>query len=66
MHGGIVWPLALESVLDNTVLMGLSHDIFLEGSFLSSADGYLWDDILLEDDLEVVVVYIMYTQVCFS
>ena len=62
MHGGIVWRLALESVSDNAVLIGLSHDVFLEGSFLSSADGYLWDNVLLEDELEVVCgVYKVYT-----
>ena len=51
MHGGIVWRLAIASVLDNAVLMGLSQDIFSEGSFLSSADGYLWDDTLSEDEI---------------
>ena len=66
MHGGIVWCLAIVSVSDNAVLMGLSQDIFTEGSFLSSADGYLWDDTLLEDDLEVVCgVYKVYTGMFF-
>ena len=64
MHGGIVWCLALESVLDDAVLMRPSHDIFSEGSFLSLADGYLWDDILSEDELEVVCgVYKVYRYV---
>ena len=49
-----MWHLAIASVSDNAVLMGLSQDVFSEGSFLSSADGYLWDDTLSEDDLEVV------------
>src|SRR5882724_10408966 len=53
MHGGIVCHLALESVSDDAVLMGPSHDIFLEGSFLGLADGYLCNDILSEDELEV-------------
>jgi len=67
MHGGIVWHLALESVSDNAVLMGLSHDVFSEGSFLSLADGYLWDDILSEDELEVVCgVYKVYTGMFFA
>ena len=48
--------------VDNAVLMGPSQDVFSEGSFLSSADGYLWDDTLSEDDLEVVCgVYKVYT-----
>ena len=67
MHGSIVWCLAIASVSDNTVLMGPSQDIFSEGSFLSSADGYLWDDTLLEDDLEVVCgVYKVYTGTFFA
>src|SRR5882724_13546941 len=67
MHGGIVWCLALESVSEDTVLMGPSHDIFSEGSFLSSTDGYLWDDVLLEDELEVVCgVYKVYTGMFFT
>ena len=62
MHGGIVWRLAIASVLDNAVLMGPSQDVFSEGSFLSPADGYLWDNTLPEDDLEVVCgVYKVYT-----
>ena len=66
MHGGIVWRLALESVLDKAVLMGQSHDVFSEGSFLSLADGYLWDNILSEDELEVVCgVYKVYTGMFF-
>ena len=66
MHGGIVWHLAIVSVSDNAVLMGLSQDIFSEGSFLSLADGYLWDDTLSEDDLEVVCgVYKVYTGMFF-
>ena len=66
MHGGIVWCLALESVSDDAGLMGPSHDVFSEGSFLSSADGYLWDNILLEDELEVVCgVYKVYTGMFF-
>src|SRR5882724_10635877 len=67
MHGGIVWCLALESVSDNAVLMGPSLDVFSEGSFLSSADGYLWDNILLEDEVEVVCgVYKVYTGIFFA
>ena len=46
--------------------MGPSQDVFSEGSFLSSADGYLWDDTLSEDDLEVVCgVYKVYTGMFF-
>ena len=67
MHCGIVWHLALESVSYDAVLMGPSHDVFSEGSFLSSADGYLWDDLLLEDELEVVCgVYKVYTGMFFA
>ena len=66
MHRGIVWRLAIASVSNNAVLMGLSQDVFSEGSFLSSADGYLWDDTLLEDNLEVVCgVYKVYTGMFF-
>ena len=47
--------------------MGLSQDVFSEGSFLSSADGYLWDDTLLEDNLEVICgVYKVYTGMFFA
>ena len=57
----------MESVSDNTVLMGLSHDVFSEGSFVSSADVYLWDDVLSLDDLEVVCgVYKVYTGIFFT
>ena len=67
MHGSIVWHLAVASVLNNTVLMGPSQDVFSEGSFLSSADGYLWDDTLSEDDLEVICgVYKVYTGMFFA
>ena len=66
MHGSIVWHLAIVSVSDNAVLMGPSQDVFTEGSFLSLADGYLWDDTLLEDNLEVVCgVYKVYTGMFF-
>ena len=61
-----MWHLAIASVSDNAVLMGPSQDVFSEGSFLSSADGYLCDDTLSEDDLEVVCgVYKVYTGMFF-
>jgi len=63
MHGSIVWNLALASVSDDAVFMVLSPDVFSEGSFLSLADGYLWDNALSEADLEVFVVYTRCTQV---
>ena len=67
MHGSIVWRLAIASVSDNAVSMGPSQDVFSEGSFLSSADGYLWDDTLSEDDLEVVCgVYKVCTGMFFT
>ena len=67
MHGGIVWRLAIVSVSDNAVLMGPSQDVFSEGSFLSLADGYLWDNTLSEDDLKVLCgVYKVYTGMFFT
>ena len=62
-----MWHLALASVSDDTVLMGPSPDVFLEGSFLSFSDGYLWDDALSDDDVEVVCsVYKVYTGKFFA
>jgi hypothetical protein len=56
LAGGIVWRLAINSVELSHVLVGPSEDVFEYGDVIQSDSdgGLLWDDSLLEDELNLI------------
>jgi hypothetical protein len=65
LHGGIIWRLAKDIVPEVAAMNGPSSEVANTGQAIMCEGKYLWDDQLMEEELNLICgVYKVYTGKC--